>query len=68
MASAEHHQIMFPIAHISVQQTMRRALIGANANDPVLPERRRGRRPRPLPAAQPSARLALRALKPRGTS
>jgi hypothetical protein len=30
-----------------VQSTVRRSLIGANATDPVLPERRRsGRRPR----------------------
>jgi hypothetical protein len=61
---------MLEIAFINAQPLVRRALIGARADDPVMPERpprrrqarrarREGRRWRPAPAA---------ALKPRGTS
>jgi hypothetical protein len=61
---------MFEIAFINAQPQIRRALIGARADDPVLPERpprrrqaarprRKARQWRPAPAAE---------LKPRGTS
>jgi hypothetical protein len=61
---------MLPIASITTQPLVRRAVIGARVDDPVLPERpprrrqarrarRKARQWRPAPAAE---------LTPRGTS
>ncbi len=60
---------MLPIAQINSHHVMQRSLIGANATDPVLPERKlRRRRRRSAPAAQARAACPPLAFKPRGTS
>jgi hypothetical protein len=55
---------MFPIAQINSHALMQRALAGANATDPVVPDRKPRRR---REARQPTVRRAA-VLRPRGTS
>jgi hypothetical protein len=59
---------MFPIAQINGHHLMRYSLVGANATDPVLPERPKRRRRRRREAAQSRTACAPLALKPRGIS
>ena len=56
---------MFPIALINGHHLMQRSLIGANACDPVVPER--PKRPGRAKRQGPATRRVL-VVKPRGTS
>jgi hypothetical protein len=56
---------MFPIAQINSHALMQRALVGASASDPVVPERSRRRRRR---AARQRVVRRVPVLKLRGTS
>jgi hypothetical protein len=59
---------MFPIAQINSHHVMRRALVGANATDPVLPERSKRQRRRRQPAVRQPQRRCGEPITLRGTS
>jgi hypothetical protein len=64
---------MFEITYINTQPLVRRAVIGARADDPVLPERaprrrQAGRPPRTARRWLPVSAARAAELKPRGTS
>jgi hypothetical protein len=59
-----HHEAMFPIAQINTHHVMQKALIGARACDPVVPERAKRRKR----AARQRAPRRMLVLKLRGTS
>jgi len=65
---------MFPIAQINSHGLMQRSLVGANATDPVVPERPKRQRRRRRAATQPrttstgAGRIAPWAIAPSETS
>jgi hypothetical protein len=65
MAASTHHD---PMHHIYIQQRVEQAMIGARADDPVLPERRRWRPGRHRKTAHLNAPRCAPVLRPHDAS